>query len=62
MVERVRSIRVELDEKGAEDLELVRRHLGLRNDSEVFRYLLREKARELRRAENVTPVTAEVEG
>ena len=61
MVERVRSIRVELDEKGAEDLELVRKHLGLRNDSEVFRYLLREKARELRRAENVTPVT-EVEG
>ena len=57
-----RILRVDLDPELAKDLETVRGHLGLKNDSEVIRYLIREKARELRRAENVTPVTAEVEG
>ena len=58
----VRILRVDLDQELARDLETVKIHLGLKNDSEVIRYLIREKARELRRAENVTPVTTEVEG
>jgi len=49
-----RFIQVGLDPDLLKDLEKIRRHLGLRNDSEVIRFLIREKAREI-----VTPVTAE---
>jgi len=54
----VRILRVDLEPDLAEDLEKVRKHLGLRNESEVIRFLIREKAREI---QPVTPVTAEGE-
>ena len=59
------SIRVDLDSEGFRDLELVKEFLRLKNYSEVLRYLIGEKAREikaLQAEENVTPVTAEEVG
>ena len=58
-------VQVELDSTGIEDLELIRRDLGLKNYSEVLRHLIRNRAKEIRerrQLQNVTPVTTEVEG
>ena len=59
-------VQVELDSTGIEDLELIRRDLGLKNYSEVLRHLIRNRAKEIRerrQLQNVTPVTAgEVKG
>ena len=57
------AIKVELDQDGFEDLCHVKEWLRLKNYSEVIRYLIGEKARELRelekREETVTAVTSE---
>ena len=49
----VKVLKVELDHNLAKDFEKVRAYLGIKNDSEVIRFLIREKAREI-----VTPGTA----
>ena len=56
-------VQVELDSKELEDLELIRRDLGIRSYSETIRYLIRKEAKRIReRSQDVTPVTTEVEG
>ena len=56
-------VRVDLDEEAFEDLRSIKEFLRLKNYSEVIRYLIGEKARELRelekREETVTAVTSE---
>lgn len=52
-------VRVDLDSEGYDDLIAVRNYLGLKNYSEFIRYLIREKAREIKIEEHVTPVTTE---
>ena len=56
-------VRVDLDREMFEDLMKVKNWLRLKNYSEVIRYLIGEKARELRelekREETVTAVTSE---
>ena len=59
-------VRVDLDREMFEDLMKVKNWLRLKNYSEVIRYLIGEKARELRelekREETVTAVTSEEVG
>lgn len=59
-------VRVDLDREMFEDLMKVKNWLRLKNYSEVIRYLIGEKARELRelekREETVTAVTSEEAG
>ncbi|MEM0488908.1 MAG: hypothetical protein QW707_06885, partial [Candidatus Bathyarchaeia archaeon] len=43
----VKVLKVELDHNLAKDFEKVRAYLGIKNDSEVIRFLIREKAREI---------------
>jgi len=56
-------VRVDLDREMFEDLMKVKNWLRLKNYSEVIRYLIGEKARELRelekREETVTAMTSE---
>ena len=56
-------VRVDLDEEAFEDLRSIKEFLRLKNYSEVIRYLIGEKAREIRelekREETVTAVTSE---
>jgi len=56
-------VRVDLDREMFEDLMKVKEFLRLKNYSEVIRYLIGEKAREIRelekREETVTAVTSE---
>ncbi|PUA34226.1 MAG: hypothetical protein B9J98_01145 [Candidatus Terraquivivens tikiterensis] len=42
----IKILRVDLDKELAKDLETVRTHISLQNDSEFIRYPIREKARE----------------
>jgi len=57
-----RFVQVELDPEELEELELIRKDLGIRSYSETIRYLIKKEAKRLRER-NVTPVTArEVEG
>jgi metal-responsive CopG/Arc/MetJ family transcriptional regulator len=56
-----RFVQVELDPEELEELELIRKDLGIRSYSETIRYLIRKEAKRLRER-NVTPVTSEVEG
>ena len=58
------AIRVELDPKAFKDLCHVKEWLGLKNYSEVIRYLIGEKAREIRGVKqlkelDVTAMTSE---
>ena len=59
-----RFVQVELDPEELEELELIRKDLGIRSYSETIRYLIRKEAKRLRgQSQDVTPVTArEVEG
>jgi len=55
-------VRVDLDQEAFEDLRSIKEFLRLKNYSEVIRYLIGEKAREIKeleKREGVTPVTAE---
>ena len=57
-----RFVQVELDPEELEELELIRKDLGIRSYSETIRYLIKKEAKRLRER-NVTPVTSEgVEG
>jgi len=53
-------VQVELDSEELEDLELIRKDLGVRSYSETIRYLIRKEAKRLRERD-VTPVTSEAE-
>ena len=58
-------VRVDLDEEAFEDLRSIKEFLRLKNYSEVIRYLIGEKAREIRELEKreaVTAVTSEEAG
>ena len=58
---RVRSvvrIRVDLDREAFEDLRSIKEFLRLKNYSEVIRYLIGEKAREIRELEKREAVAA----
>jgi len=59
-------VRVDLDEEAFEDLRSIKEFLRLKNYSEVIRYLIGEKAREIKglekREETVTAVTSEEAG
>ena len=56
-------VRVDLDREMFEDLRSIKEFLRLKNYSEVIRYLIGEKAREIRelekRGETVTAMTSE---
>ena len=59
-------VRVDLDREMFEDLMTIKNWLRLKNYSEVIRYLIGEKAREIKelekREETVTAVTSEEAG
>jgi len=55
-----RFVQVELDPEELEELELIRKDLGIRSYSETIRYLIKKEAKRLRER-NVTPVTSQID-
>ncbi len=49
------SIRTELNESLSEDFELIKEFLGIENNTDAIRNLIRSKAREIRQTEQLTP-------